>query len=75
MNLKNLIGKGNIFIKTKDGTCYTINEVTDVNKTFISFEDKFNNYVSIAISEIIKLVDENHSQKPKYIKKGLNKKS
>jgi small nuclear ribonucleoprotein (snRNP)-like protein len=52
--------KKRIFVKLKDGDCYT-GAVTDVDekKGFITILDKYNERVALAISEIKKIKEEN----------------
>jgi len=59
MDWKEWIGK-RIFIKTTSGV-YSGN-VLDVDDNFLEMIDKFNNKVTIAISQIIKIVEENNGE-------------
>lgn len=56
MEWKDWIGK-RIFIKLKSGDVYSGN-CTNSDNNFISMIDKFGANVAIAISEIVKIVDE-----------------
>ena len=52
--------KKKIFIKLKDGDCYT-GVITDIDekKGFLIILDKFNDRVAVAFSEIKKIAEEN----------------
>jgi small nuclear ribonucleoprotein (snRNP)-like protein len=55
--------KKKIFVKLKTGECYNgyvtgVDSVLD-NSGFITIIDKFDDVVSIAVSEIVRIVDEN----------------
>lgn len=58
MEWKDWKGKSNVFIKLRDGSIFSNSEITDANEDFIFLIDKFGSTVTIATSEIIKIVDE-----------------
>lgn len=55
MEWKDWIGK-KIFIKSVSGDCYT-GSCLDVDNLFLEMIDKYNNKVVLAISQIIKIVE------------------
>ena len=61
MDWKEWIGK-RIFLRTKQNKVYSgvVKEIENNKETnFLSLIDKFNDYVTIAISEIIEIKEEN----------------
>lgn len=57
MEWKDWIGK-RVFIKLLDGTVFSDSIIEDYADGFFTLKDKFNSQVSISISQILKIVEE-----------------
>lgn len=61
MEWKDWIGK-KVFIKLKDGSCFSESLVEDVEDNFISLTDKFSEKVMVNVSEIVKIVEDENAR-------------
>ena len=57
------IGKEKVFIKLRDGSVFSNCKIIDSNENFLHLIDKFGAKVTIATSEIIKIVEEGGEEK------------
>ncbi len=57
MEWKDWIGKI-VFVKLTDGSVYSKSLVRDYDDGFISITDKFNYALTIAVSQIVKIVED-----------------
>ena len=58
MEWKDWIGK-KVFIKLIDGSIFSESLITDFSDGFLSLTDKFDNSVTVNVSQIIKIVEDN----------------
>lgn len=61
MNLTRYLN-GLIFVKLKDGSCYSQSRIISIDKTLVTIIDKYGKNVTFDIAEIIKIAEETKNE-------------